>query len=896
MTVPLDAPVSVFRGSRNTTPVETLPLSAMLHRIQDGTYQQYVTHLRQLLATEGKAPYDTAKRQSMGFTPAGVFTKRASAQLTTPSGLLNFDFDHLHDLTAAKNLLIADPWIVYVFVSPSGDGLKVAVWANGIADDTTYKHAWGTVLNYFERTYPALAVANDAHCKDIARLCYTSWDPEAYSNPDARLYAVPPYQAPAPKPKPTPPPPSEVLPADRRERYARQAIDTAVQMIDASIPPTPTSSGTRHETRLRAARLLGGYVAGGIVTYVEAYAALQNAVARNTDDITRSMKTIEDGLQHGQAQSITLDQLEADRLDWLKTHRATLVVQGRPAVPDMTSPAAADPSTTSTTNGNSATITWGTPGQQTPPPRPDILLNTEMTRIVDATQTALLALPEAPIIYQRARHLAVIARGVKPPKWLHRPQDMPVMLDASTARLTELASQAAHYWKYDKRQKQWDAALPPKWVIETIQSRPAWDFPPLEGIVASPTLRPDGSLLDVPGYDASTGLYLDTNGTTFPALPAHPTLDDARTAIGRLQAAVMDFPFTELWHFSATMAAMLSLVCRFAVRGNVPLFAIRANTRASGKSLLADVISLIGTGRAAPRWPQVTEDEEERKRLLTVALAGYPCLHIDNVVRPLGSPALDMALTAPSFSDRLLGKHESREAPLFMVWMASGNNMQFQGDTARRIVPIDLDPKMERPEERTDFKHAPLIPWVQQERPRLTIAALTIVQAYFEAGCPAQALTAMGSFEQWSDLIRQALVWAGEADPNEGRKDLEAESNPEYEQLAQLLQAWEVCYPIPQGKARSEAKTLKQVLNDIAALKAMDKPPVIPGKPNTPNDYDALQEALGALDRHYDGKGLHSEGVGYKLRAMQGRMIGTRRLAIMGKDRTRATLWGVEAL
>ena len=190
---------------------------------------------------------------------------------------------------------------------------------------------------------------------------------------------------------------------------------------------------------------------------------------------------------------------------------------------------------------------------------------------------------------------------------------------------------------------------------------------------------------------------------------------------------------------------------------------------ASGKSLLADVISIIGTGRAARRWPQVTEDEEERKRLLTVALAGYPAIHIDNVTKPLGSPALDIALTAPSFSDRILGKHDSREAPLSMVWLASGNNMQFKGDTARRIVPIDLDPKMERPEERTGFQHNPPTPWVHQERRRLTVAALTLLKAYVEAGCQA-GVTPMGSFEQWSDLVRQALIWAGEPRP-ERRKE-----------------------------------------------------------------------------------------------------------------------------
>jgi hypothetical protein len=176
------------------------------------------------------------------------------------------------------------------------------------------------------------------------------------------------------------------------------------------------------------------------------------------------------------------------------------------------------------------------------------------------------------------------------------------------------------------------------------------------------------------------------------------------------------------------------------------------------------------------------------------------------------------------------------------------------------------------------------------------MVALTIVKAYFEAGCPTQGVTPLGSFEQWSDLVRQALIWAGEADPCEGRKGIEAESDPEYEKLATLLQAWEVCYPLPQGQTRSPAKTLKDVVADIATLKAMDKPPVTPGKPNTPNEYDTLQDALGAFDRQYDGKGLRSDGISNKLRVIQGRVIGTRRLVSMDKDRTNKTLWGIESL
>ena len=305
--------------------------------------------------------------------------------------------------------------------------------------------------------------------------------------------------------------------------------------------------------------------------------------------------------------------------------------------------------------------------------RPDILLNTEMTRIVDETQAALLALPEAPIIYQRARHLAVIARGVKPPKWLHRPHDMPVILDASTARLTELASQAAEYWKYGTSAEGRLAARPSAQVGYRDAAKPSEPGRSLSLKASLPARRsaPMGACSMRQDTMQTTGLYLDTNGTTFPPLPARPTLDDARSAIGHLQEAVTDFPFTEHLalqrHPGRYALAGLSL-CRAgqcaAVSPSVPTPA--------GAAKVCWLMSSVLSAQAAPRprWPQVKEDEEERKRLLTVALAGYPCLHIDNVTRPLGSPALDMALTSPTFSDRLLGKQrESRKRPC--IWYGS---------------------------------------------------------------------------------------------------------------------------------------------------------------------------------------------------------------------------------
>ncbi len=532
------------------------------------------------------------------------------------------------------------------------------------------------------------------------------------------------------------------------------------------------------------------------------------------------------------------------------------------------------PSSPGPSQGQSA-ASAGAPQGAPPGQKLSIHITADLPFVVKSLEAALQRLrpdpwhlpgaqPDTPVLFQRARRLCVIARGVRPPKWLRRPQDLPVILNVSQARLLELAAQAAEWQVYDQRSKAWKAALPPEWAIKVLLSRGEWAFAPLEGLIHAPTLRPDGSVLDTPGYDSDTGLYLDTSGIVFPPLKLHPSVDDARAAIGQLQEPLLDFPFMQPWHRSTALAATLSLVCRFTIQGNVPLFAVSSTVRASGKGLLIDVISIIATGRQAPRWAQTRDEEEERKRLLTLGLDGIALVHIDNVLYPLGSAPLDLALTAPTFSDRLLGKNVSLEVPMHAVFFASGNNLQFQGDTARRSVPIVIDPGMEKPEERTNFRIKELVPWMQQTWPRLTIAALTILKAYFAAGCPAQGITPLGSFEEWSAFVRQALMWAGEADPCEGRKDLEAESDPQYERLTTLLACWEACYPNPHTGV-----TLNRVVQDIGLYAAPPRNPT--------NKWNELRDALGAYDGLYNGERLSTQILGKVLRSIQGRVVNRKR-------------------
>jgi hypothetical protein len=337
MPQPLNAHVSLFAGSTDTTPTGSLPLATVLQHIQTGIYRRYVEQLRRTLQTQGEEAYGVEKKRSIAFTPAGTFTARNSASLETPSGCLNLDIDDLSDLGHARARIGADPHLLYMFTSPSGQGLKLGIHVKRYADAESYRYAWLAVERYLVETYPDLAVSNDRQCKDVSRLCYMSWDPDLYQNPNSIAFVPPP-------PPPAPPRPSTVsagaycaagpVPPERQQRYADQAIRAAVKMLDASV------DGIRDLQRLKASRLLGGYIAGGILTEAQAKAGIAAAVERNTTKLTRAWRVVERGLRYGEAVPITLGQLEDEYQQWVAIHgragqgtRATPAEPPDPAIP-----------------------------------------------------------------------------------------------------------------------------------------------------------------------------------------------------------------------------------------------------------------------------------------------------------------------------------------------------------------------------------------------------------------------------------------------------------------------------------------------------------------------------------------------------------------------------------
>lgn len=397
----------------------------------------------------------------------------------------------------------------------------------------------------------------------------------------------------------------------------------------------------------------------------------------------------------------------------------------------------------------------------------------------------------------RIIHESAVAPGIK------RPATAPSIQQTPEASVREAIS--ANVTLLDRRADEIVQIRVPHHVSKAIHSRGEWPgVSKLEAVVTYPVLRADGSVAKEPGYDSATGLYLHIPRNML-VMPESPTLAHAQLAIRLLSDLVSDFPFEKPAHRSAWLAYILTPLARFAFNGPTPLFMVDANTRGSGKTLISETGSQIVTGSDFARLAPCRDDDEMRKRITAIAMRGDPLILLDNVVGELGTPSLDAALTSTAWTDRILGQTSQVTIPLYATWVATGNNIILAADTTRRVCHIRLSSSEERPEERTGFQHADILAYVRSNRSTLLSAAMTILTAYYKAGRPAQAMKPWGSFEGWSNIVRAALIWAGEPDPGETRDELAAISDTGTSLLNDLITGWELADPDGSGMTASQA-------------------------------------------------------------------------------------------
>ena len=106
---------------------------------------------------------------------------------------------------------------------------------------------------------------------------------------------------------------------------------------------------------------------------------------------------------------------------------------------------------------------------------------------------------------------------------------------------------------------------------------------------------------------------------------------------------------------------------------------------------------MLATGHPAAMTTAPGSEDEMRKRITAMLLAGTEFVFIDNLVGQLRSESLAAAITATSWKDRLLGRSEMLELPQRAIWVATGNNIQVRGDLPRRCFWVRLDAGIARP-------------------------------------------------------------------------------------------------------------------------------------------------------------------------------------------------------
>jgi len=426
------------------------------------------------------------------------------------------------------------------------------------------------------------------------------------------------------------------------------------------------------------------------------------------------------------------------------------------------------------------------PQPQRTGPRPTIqVIAGQLPRIIHEAENALVTsgLP----IFSRAGSLV-------------QPVRRPAAVRQVVARLRSFCpdsflgpvAESAVFQRYDRKRNAWVEIDPPLQIVRAILvGERHWPFPRVAGIITTPTLRPDGSLLADPGYDPESELYL-LPGFQLPDIPEHPTMQDAQAALKTLTDALSEFSFkAEKGEHERRLNRSLALsgLLTAQVRGSLPtapVHLIVADTSGTGKSYYVDLVAVIATGRLCPVITALKNMEETEKRIGSVLLSGMSIISLDNCTHDLSGELLCQLAERPVIKIRVLGRSEMPDCECHTAVFATGNNIAFKGDMVRRGFMCHLEALEERPELRAFERDT--LKQVAADRGRYVAAGLTIIRAYLAAGAP-PVCGPFGSYPEWSTMVRRPLVWLGEPDPVASMDASRAE-DPELSDIRELFSLW----------------------------------------------------------------------------------------------------------
>lgn len=179
----LNKKVSIFKNASDTKCKYEVEIGSVFKAITEGKWKEEIEAIR----SSGKNESKELKKNLPAVTFCGTFSDRVDTGLKEYTGILLMDIDNrsVSEIKWARNRLMEDPYVAGFFMSPTG-GIKVIYVTDcspSVHRDVSYKQA----SEYFRKRY---AMTPDPTSKNLSRLCFISYDPDAISFSDFKYFPV----------------------------------------------------------------------------------------------------------------------------------------------------------------------------------------------------------------------------------------------------------------------------------------------------------------------------------------------------------------------------------------------------------------------------------------------------------------------------------------------------------------------------------------------------------------------------------------------------------------------------------------------------------------------------------------------------------------------------------
>jgi hypothetical protein len=275
----LNVTISCFEHYRESKKPKSVNLIDWL------TSEKYRVKVEEIRILEDKAKRDEVKATLPAITPSGIFSQRRESGLIQHSGLIQIDLDrqdnlHILNWDDLKPELIKLPEIAYLGKSVSGTGYWGLIPIP--ADPLKHKLYFDAIYDSFLSWHLYL----DTKPKNIASLRGYSFDPDGYFNHYAALF--------------------QKTMRNEQKQFQKSDQGKEPDMLLSWLVTKMNSaqSGERHSTRLSVGRLLGGYIASGILprysedfliqNYLDNFATIDSLLVQR-----KEINAIKNGVKHG---------------------------------------------------------------------------------------------------------------------------------------------------------------------------------------------------------------------------------------------------------------------------------------------------------------------------------------------------------------------------------------------------------------------------------------------------------------------------------------------------------------------------------------------------------------------------------------------------------------------